>query len=105
MSFAALPAPGGGSRPAAHPSARAQAQLTYAELVHRPGEIERWIRFGTPSAEQIVSRRARFVGFPAGAVFAFVRWASNDYGTEISRIDILRAAARGTATSTVPGVA
>jgi hypothetical protein len=37
-------------------------------------------------------------------VFAFVRWASNDYGTIVSRIDILRAFVAGEPYSTVPYV-
>ena len=42
--------------------------------------------------------------FAPGSVFAFVRWASNDYGTILSRIDILRAVAPGERFSTVPNV-
>ena len=37
-------------------------------------------------------------------MFAFVRWASNDYGTIVSRIDVLRAVAPGQPLSTVPFV-
>ena len=65
--------------------------LTEVELTHIPGKIERWIRFGRYRTERIVDRRRRVLGFAAGEVFAFVRWASNDYGTVQSRIDILRA--------------
>jgi hypothetical protein len=79
-------------------------QLTYVELVHLPDRIERWIRFGDVADERIVSRNVRFQGFSPGAIFAFVRWASNDYGTAVSRIDILHAVRRGEACSTVPGV-
>jgi Protein of unknown function (DUF2840) len=39
-----------------------------------------------------------------GSIFAFVRWASNDFGTIISRIDILRAVAPGQRCVTVPYV-
>ena len=38
------------------------------------------------------------------SIFAFVRWASNDYGTVASRIDILRAVRPGARYSTVPYV-
>ena len=37
-------------------------------------------------------------------MFAFVRWASNDYGTIVSRIDVLRAVNAGQSLSTVPFV-
>jgi hypothetical protein len=37
-------------------------------------------------------------------MFAFVRWASNDFGTILSRIDILRATAPGEPYQTLPFV-
>jgi len=79
-------------------------QFTYVELVHLPDQVERWIRFGEVADERIVSRRVRFQGFAPGAIFAFVRWAANDYGTAVSRIDILHAVSRCQACSTIPGV-
>ena len=39
-----------------------------------------------------------------GSIFAYVRWAANDFGTVLSRIDILRAVMPGEAFSTVPCV-
>ncbi len=78
--------------------------LTEVELYWLEGRIERWIRFGQDSEERILDRRRRVLGFRPGKVFAFVRWASNDYGTVVSRIDILRALDRGQACSTVPCV-
>jgi hypothetical protein len=65
--------------------------LTMVELTWIEKRIERWIRFGKIVEDQILDRRRRMVGFAPGSVFAFVRWASNDYGTIVSRIDILRA--------------
>ncbi len=78
--------------------------LTEVELYWLEGKIERWIRFGRASDDCILDRRRRVLGFKPGVVFAFVRWASNDYGTVVSRIDILRAVERGRACSTVPSV-
>jgi hypothetical protein len=78
--------------------------LTHVELLWIEGQIERWIRFGRIAHEQILDRRRRVVSFAPGSVFAFVRWASNDYGTLVSRIDILRACRPGEPLSTVPGV-
>ncbi|MGH7841765.1 MAG: DUF2840 domain-containing protein [Candidatus Binataceae bacterium] len=54
--------------------------------------------------ERIIDRRRRIVSFSPGSTFAFVRWAANEHGTITSRIDVLRAAASGTAISTIPGV-
>ena len=77
---------------------------TLVELTFEKRRIEHWIRFGRKSYEQIIDRRRSVVGFAPNAVFAFVRWAANDYGTIISRIDILRAIVAGEAYQTVPFV-
>jgi hypothetical protein len=78
--------------------------LTEVELTHLEGKVERWIRFGREREERILDRRRRILAFAPGSVFAFVRWASNDYGTVVSRIDILRAVELGEPFSTVPFV-
>jgi hypothetical protein len=78
--------------------------LTEVELIHLEGKIERWIRFGREAQERILDRRRRVLAFAPGAVFAFVRWASNDYGTIVSRIDVLRSVDAGRSLSTVPFV-
>ncbi|MEO3431881.1 DUF2840 domain-containing protein [Inquilinus sp. CAU 1745] len=77
---------------------------TTVDLLWIEGRIERWIRFGRIIQETIRSRRERTVAFDPGAVFAFVRWSANDYGTVESRIDVLRAVSPGEARSTVPHV-
>ena len=77
---------------------------TTVDLLWIEGRIERWIRFGRVVQETIRSRSERTVGFDSGAVFAFVRWSANDYGTVESRIDILRAVASHETCSTVPHV-
>jgi hypothetical protein len=68
------------------------------------GRIENWIRFGRTAEQRIIDSQRRVVSFAPDSVFAFVRWASNDYGTILSRIDILRAVAPGERLSTVPNV-
>ena len=78
--------------------------LTEIELYWFEGRIERWIRFGQEVDERILDRRRRVLAFKPGTVIAFVRWASNDFGTVVSRIDILRAVDDGQACSTVPCV-
>jgi hypothetical protein len=77
---------------------------TEVELYFLKGKIERWIRFGAPISERTLDRRRRIATFSPGAIFAFLRWASNDHGTLVSRIDILRACDSGEPCSTVPGV-
>lgn len=78
--------------------------LTDVELTWIAGRHEQWIRFGRAASERIVSRRVRIVSFRAGAVFAFVRWTSNDFGTIYSTIAIAMAVRPGDACSTLPFV-
>ncbi|MBI1246117.1 MAG: DUF2840 domain-containing protein [Alphaproteobacteria bacterium] len=78
--------------------------LTHVDLTWIEGRIEHWLRFGREAQGRILDRRRRVVSFDADAVFAFVRWASNDFGTIVSRIDILRAAAPGELYQTLPFV-
>jgi hypothetical protein len=80
------------------------AELTYVELTWLEKRIEHWIRFGRIVSEKVLDRHRRVVSFAPGSVFALVRWASNDFGTVISRIDIVRAVAPGEAFSTLPFV-
>jgi hypothetical protein len=80
------------------------AALTHVELTWLEKRIEHWIRFGQIAEERVLSRRTRIVSFAPGGVFAFVRWASNDFGTIISRIDVVRAVALGEPYSTLPFV-
>lgn len=78
--------------------------LTRVELTWVEKKIEFWIRFGHQAETQIIDRSHRIVSFRPDTVFGFVRWAANDYGTIISRIDILRAVAPGSAYQTLPFV-
>jgi hypothetical protein len=80
------------------------SELTYVELTWLKKRIENWIRFGHVVDEHVIDRQYRVVSFAADSIFAFVRWASNDYGTIVSRVDILRAVRPGECYSTVPFV-
>ncbi len=77
---------------------------TLVELTFQKQKVEHWIRFGHKSYEQILDRRRSIVGFAPNSVFAFVRWASGEHGTIISRIDIVRAIGRGEPFQTLPFV-
>jgi hypothetical protein len=77
---------------------------TRVDLLWIEKTIERWIRFGRSVEDQVLDRRRRRVAFAPGAVFAYVRWAGGDYGTLVSRIDILRAVVPGQPYQTVPTV-
>ena len=78
--------------------------LTHVELTWIEKRTEHWIRFGRIAHDRIVDRRRRIVSFRPGEVVAFVRWASNLFGTILSRIDIVQAVASGEAYSTLPFV-
>ena len=80
------------------------SSLTTVELLWLEKRIENRVRFGRPVAEKIVDRNRRVLSFVPGSIFAFVRWTSNDFGTVLSRIDILRAPAPGQRYSTVPWI-
>jgi hypothetical protein len=78
---------------------------TTVELLWLEKRIENRVRFGRPVSEKVLDRNRRVLSFSPGSVFAFVRWTSNDFGTVLSRIDILRAVAPGQPNSTVPWIA
>lgn len=78
--------------------------LTHVELTWIEKRIEHWIRFGRVAKDQIIDRRRRIVSFRPGAIFAFVRWAANDYGTIMSRIDVVRAVTADERYTTLPFV-
>jgi hypothetical protein len=78
--------------------------LTVVELTWLEKRVEHWIRFGRDVGETIIDRRRRVLSFAPNTIFAFVRWASNDYGTVVSRIDIVCAIAPGEAYQTLPFV-
>lgn len=83
---------------------KAAPHLTHVELTWREGRIEHWLRFGRPVVDQRIDHCRRIASFEPGAVFAFVRWASNAYGTVVSRIDIVRVVGAGEAYQTLPFV-
>ena len=100
MTGAAAPRVRGGPVPIAQRS----DNLTHVELTWVEKRIENWIRFGREAHEEIIDRRRRVLSFRAGSTFAFVRWAANDFGTILSRIDIVRAVSPGETYQTLPFV-
>lgn len=78
--------------------------LTHVHLTWIEKRIEHWIRFGRIAKDEIVDRHRRIASFRPGAIFAFVRWAANDYGTVVSRIDIVRAVGADEPFTTLPFV-
>jgi Protein of unknown function (DUF2840) len=88
-----------------HPTNEIDASaLTTVELLWLEKRIENRIRFGRHASEKVLDRNRRVLSFLPGGIFAFVRWTSNDFGTVLSRIDILRAVTPGQRYSTVPWI-
>jgi len=78
--------------------------LTTVEILWLEKRIENRVRFGRSVSEKLVDRNRRVLSYAPGSIFACVRWTSNDFGTVLSRIDILRAAIPGQRYSTVPWI-
>jgi hypothetical protein len=94
------------THPDNHPTNEIDASaVTTVELLWLEKRIENRIRFGRHVSEKVIDRNRRVLSFLPGSIFAFVRWTSNDFGTVLSRIDILRAVAPGQRHSTIPWIA
>jgi Protein of unknown function (DUF2840) len=74
-------------------------QLTWFE-----GRIKRRIRFGHDCGETILNRRRRILRFTPRNILRSSSWASNDFDTIVSRIDIVRAIDRAESYQTLPFV-
>jgi len=86
------------------PSERQTVLLTHVELIWIEQKIEHWLRFGRPVEKTILDRQRSVSNFKPGSIFGFVRWASNDYGTVSSRVDIVRTVSPGERFQTLPFV-
>jgi hypothetical protein len=80
------------------------SDLTTVEILWLAKRIENRVRFGRSVSEKRLDRNRRLLSFAPGSIFAFVHWTSNDFGTVLSRIDILRAPTPGQRYSTVPWI-
>lgn len=77
-------------------------RLTQVELTWIEKRVENWVRFGRDAHEQILDLHRRIVSFAPDSIFAFVRWNANDFGTILSRVDIVRAVSPGEPFQTLP---
>ena len=80
------------------------SRQTFVELYWLEGKREHWLRFGQPVSDTIINRQRRTLSFREGQIFAFVRWASNDYGTIHSQLDIVRCVTAGEPLTTLAHV-
>ena len=94
----------GGSQHGHAPPSPTTDALTHVELTWRAKQSEHRVRFGHPVARVRLGRDRRRISFAAGSIFAVIRWEANDFGTVLSRADILRAVGAGESCTTVPQV-
>ena len=78
--------------------------LTFVELTFHKPRIENRIRFRQHAGQPLLDRHRRVLSFAPGSMFCFVRWAAHEYGTILSRADIVRAVSRGERYQTLPFV-
>lgn len=79
--------------------------LTRATVLFVDGKVNDRVRFGRPTAERIIDRRCRVELYAPSALFGYVQWRANAFGTELWRFWVLRAGEPGARLSTVPGIA
>ena len=82
----------------------AARELTHVDVLWIRQRVENRVRFGRIEQQHVIDRHWRVVSFTPDSIFAFLRWASNPYGTVYSQIDILRAVAPGEGYITVSNV-
>ena len=78
--------------------------LTAVELIFYPDHLNHRLRFGAALRRIRLDRRRALAVFAPGAVFAYVRWSANAYGTAHWSIVILKAAAPGDPIALINGV-
>ena len=79
--------------------------LTRVTVLFLENKANDRVRFGRPIAERIIDRRCRVDLFEPGAVFGYIQWRADRYGTELWRLWVLKAARPAERAETVPGVA
>src|SRR3974390_3856101 len=80
------------------------SSLTDVELIWLRRRTENRIRFGRPVKQQVIDLDRRIVSFAPNSIFGFVRWSANEFGTVLSRIDVVRAVKAGERYQTLPFV-
>lgn len=77
--------------------------LTAVQIAYRKNRVNHRLRFGVPHIEARLDWRRKLVAFAPGAVFGYIRWRANRFGTQDWRLFVLRSVESG-ALATIPGV-
>jgi len=59
------------------------------------GVINHRLRFGRPAAKAKLDKYRSLAMFPDGAIFGYIRWKANEYGTRDWRVYILKCQSKG----------
>ena len=79
--------------------------MTWVDLLHVPGRIERSLRFGRPADRRQIDAQRERLGFAPRAVFAILSLRDEAHCGSAVRLSIVRAVAKGEAFSLLPYVA
>ncbi len=78
--------------------------LTVVELVFFPEFRNDRLRFGAPQVRVLLDRRRSLAVFTPGALFGYLRWTANEFGTQIWCLVVGRTARPGEPITRVQGV-
>jgi hypothetical protein len=78
--------------------------LTRVSLAYVAHRINLYLRFGEPARTVRLDRWRQVAVFLPAAIFARIRWESNDYGTTRWQLTVLQACTPLDATQRIPGV-
>ena len=78
--------------------------LTRVHLHYGRDRFNYYIRFGTPTYRDDYAAREAFEYYATGAIFGYIRWKTNDYGTRSWQLFILQAGDENIHACNIPGV-
>lgn len=78
--------------------------LTRVHLHYGRDSFNYYIRFGAPKYRDEFTGREAYEYYPTGAIFGYIRWETNEYGTESWRFFVLRGGDLSTTLYNIPGI-
>lgn len=78
--------------------------FTRVEIAFYPEHLNHWLRFGVPDEQHDLDRRRSIALFKPRRVFGYVRWRSNEYGTQDWRFTVVQTAEPSLLLSRIEGI-
>lgn len=78
--------------------------LTRVHLHYGRDNFNYYIRFGIPKYRDDYTGREAYEYYSCGAVFGYIRWETNEYGTKNWRLFVLRGGDPSIAVCHIPGI-